>query len=377
MASRTTTVIALRAASVTVALTALAVGAQGAVGAGWSVQHVPSTPRGTLVGVSCTSPKACIAVGSYSGRASRALTERWTGSRWVIEPARLPAGAVDGGFNDVSCTSGRRCTAVGAYDLRDGRTDTLAERWTGSRWSVQRTQNQPGVVGSLLNSVSCTSPSACTAVGEYGLPHNGPPFALIERWNGSRWSLQPTLDGGGFRGFLTGVSCPASKLCTAVGGDTRGHMRIERWHGAGWTRQRTPMGSAFLSSVSCVSANACTAVGTGGAGAAAAPLAEGWNGVRWSSENARVDGDDFTSVSCTSARACTVVGDAGGGSQTLAAGWNGSRWSVQPTPATPGTQTNYTLFDVSCVLPSVCVAVGGINKAANGRAAGALIERRS
>jgi hypothetical protein len=321
-----------------------------------------------------------MAVGSYRGHGSRVLTERWNGSRWSIVRAALPAGAIQGGFNDVSCTSPRACTAVGDYDINPRQTNVLVERWNGSRWSIQSALDQAGVPVSVLSSVSCASARACTAVGEYGSPSNTPPFVLAERWNGSRWSIQPTPRAGGLEGFLAGVSCMAPAACMAVGSGANGHPRVERWNGKAWTIQHTlavPAGDqAFFSAVSCTSANACTAVGTDGTGLALFPLAQGWNGRRWSSQSARFAGDDFTSVSCTAAHACTAVGDASGGAQTLTTGWDGSRWSVQPSPQNADSRTNHTLFDVSCTSQSICVAVGGINRSSNGTAVGPLIERR-
>jgi hypothetical protein len=53
--------------------------------------------------------------------------------------------------------------------------------WNGSGWS---SQHSPLVRGDL-DGVSCTTATACTAVG---LAHGGHP--LIERWNGTSWSLQ-------------------------------------------------------------------------------------------------------------------------------------------------------------------------------------------
>lgn len=365
------------------ALAVVLAGAQPAVAARWTVQPVPRAPGGTLLGVSCTSPRACIAVGGYSGHRSLVLTERWNGRRWSIVPTRLPAGAIQGGFNDVSCSSARACTAVGDYDVNARQSNVLVERWNGSRWSIQRARNQPGVPVSLLSGVSCVSHDSCTAVGEYGNPGNSPPFVLVEHWNGSTWSIQRTPTAGGLEGFLAGVSCTSPDACTAVGGGAHGHPRVERWNGTAWRLQRTPGVSnadqAFFSAVSCTSATACTAVGTDGARAALFPLAQGWNGRRWSSQGggAHIAGDDFTSVSCTSSRACTVVGDASGGAQTLAAGWNGSVWSVQPTPQAAGGLTNQTLFDVSCTSRSICVAVGAINRSSDGTAVGPLVERRS
>ena len=82
----------------------------------------------------------------------------------------------------MSCTSASACTAVGYY--ASGSTYvTLAERWNGTKWSIQHTPNPTGAPGSWLDGVSCASASTCTAVGD---PNFSPPqVTLAERWNGS------------------------------------------------------------------------------------------------------------------------------------------------------------------------------------------------
>ena len=42
---------------------------------------------------------------------------------------------------------------------------TLAEVWDGSTWTVQSTPNPTGATSGSLYGVSCTSATACTAVG--------------------------------------------------------------------------------------------------------------------------------------------------------------------------------------------------------------------
>src|SRR5947209_3840531 len=68
---------------------------------------------------------------------------------------------------------------------------TLAERWNGTGWSVQRTPNPSGALVSSLRGVSCTAPTACTAVGSY-VSSVGAQVPLAERLNGTSWSVQAT-----------------------------------------------------------------------------------------------------------------------------------------------------------------------------------------
>ena len=109
-----------------------------------------------------------------------ALVERWNGTKWAIQKTPNPVGASSIFLFGVSCTSASACTAVGYY--YNGTTYvTLAERWNGTKWSIQQTPNPTGGSGNQLVGVSCASTSACTAAGQYS---NGTTtVTLAERWN--------------------------------------------------------------------------------------------------------------------------------------------------------------------------------------------------
>ena len=118
----------------------------------------------------------------------------------------------------------------------------MAERWNGSVWSVQPTLN----LNSIVKGVSCASPTTCTAVGTW-----------VERWTGISWSIQPTLNPNI---GLQGVSCSSRTACTAVGLSYVGSPAptlVERWNGKRWSIQPTPnpIGS-YLEAVSCASPTA-------------------------------------------------------------------------------------------------------------------------
>ena len=112
-------------------------------------------------------------------------------SGWSIQRAPELAGAIPGQLNGVSCPSPTACSAVGSYTNVPGVHMTVVERWNGKQWSIQPTPNPARATGSSLNGVSCASQTACTAVGSYtnALRHE---LTLVERWNGKRWSIQPT-----------------------------------------------------------------------------------------------------------------------------------------------------------------------------------------
>ncbi len=349
----------------------LLAGAAVAAASGWSIEKTPNRKGfsdSRLFGVSCTSPKACIAVGAYYAfMTPGTLAERWNGSKWSIQTTRKPKGSSGSQLNGVSCVSASACTAVGEY-FTSHRQVTLAERWNGSKWSIEHTPNPKGGSTIELDGVSCRSARACTAVGFY---FKGSTVAtLAERWNGTRWSIEHTPNPKGVVGIidLFGVSCSAARACMAVGYYYNGSSYpslAERWNGTKWSIEPTPnpTGSAqtVLAGVSCLSAHTCTAVGSWEDGSRVT-LAERWNGSKWSIQATPnptgATRSELLGVSCTAADACTATGDYYGSAQvTLAERWNGTKWSTQVTPNPTGA-TDVWLQGVSCASVRECTAVG-------------------
>src|SRR5439155_615910 len=67
----------------------------------------------------------------------------------------------------VSCASRRFCTAVGTFRDSVGQEVVLAEHWNGARWSIRSVPNPPAATSSALEGISCSSTSACIAVGDF------------------------------------------------------------------------------------------------------------------------------------------------------------------------------------------------------------------
>ena len=280
-----------------------------------------------------------MAVGEYRiASVIYTLAERWDGKTWTVEPTPNPAGMNLWDLSGVSCTSATACMAVGTYINASADSVTLAERWNGTTWTVEPTPNPvptfPGNNG--LESVSCTSATACTAVGEFNVPSTNVTVysTMAERWNGTTWTIQTTpTPTGATSPNLEGVSCTSATACTAVGtsnseGPTTGasFTVAEKWNGTTWTVEPTPspngVKSSILYNVSCTSATACTAVGGGG------------NGPTSHKQNSR----------------------------SVAEKWNGTTWTVEPTPSPNGVKSS-SLYNVSCTSATACIAVGGFAKA--------------
>jgi len=249
----------------------------------------------------------------------------------------------------------------------------LAERWNGTRWSVVPIPHLPGAQATFLNSISCTSASACTAVAGV-VSASGRLVTMAERWNGTRWRIQPTPNPAGTRGAeLSGVDCTGPSACTAVGaavdsaGDPVGPALAERWNGTRWSIQPAPNPSApgggILNWVACPSPSACEAVGAAvdASGNPLATLAERWNGTRWSIQPtpnpAGVQGPRLEGVACTSPSACTAVGGSFANA-SLAERWTGTKWAIQASPNPAGQIFDLMLWTVACPRPLHCMAVG-------------------
>ena len=191
----------------------------------WSTGRVKSAPlfSPTLAGISCWSATACIAVGSQLSDegANGSIVNRWNGRKWSLQSSSQEEDALF----DVTCTSGSWCMSVGSSNV-DQR--PLAERWNGSRWSsefgVTRTNPQRWYE---FTGVSCTSPSACTAVGDMSPLSEGSALPLAERWNGMRWSLESVSEPAGAKAMALGrVFCLSPTACVATGAftDRTGHF---------------------------------------------------------------------------------------------------------------------------------------------------------
>lgn len=285
-------------------------------GSRWFVQRNPGPAGGELVGVSCSSARACMASGEDSKQSP--FVERWDGSRWSVQ--RVPSGA-GGSAGGVTCRSSTWCELVGG----DG-----VWHWDGRRWSVQWTEDRGD-----LGAIACTSKTMCVAVGSGG---NGWPLAA--GWNGRTWSLQRTRspDGGQGGDSFNSVSCTSRTTCLAVGfwnpgGNGSNFPLAERWGGRRWSMSQPrdlkisyPNLDGDLNAVSCVSALDCLAVGDTeyGRNGNSVALAETWTDRTWvfvrllkqtlghrACKGVRGFGDcdaSLAAMSCVSGTVCTAVG---------------------------------------------------------------------
>jgi len=353
----------------------------------WTVQNVWAPPSGNtrMYAVSCY--RTCTAVGEfYGGSEDRRLLPviaRSGGRGWEIQSASIPPKTKFAELSAVSCSSSTSCTAVGGYTTRTdtSNTEALIERWNGDTWSTQSVASKTGGPVGLLRGISCSSPTACIAVGDSVNTHSvGTPLAA--QWNGTRWSAQEmqavTVAAGHGITELNSVSCSSFTSCTAVGSiEPRTGMDallIERWNGKTWAMQMPPKiagaAKSYLASVSCPATSYCVAVG-GFAESEAGPdhpIALKWDGKAWSIQSlpkpVNVAESTASSVSCSSTTDCAIVGKSSNPttfnpnvSFPFVQHWNGSTWVFQPTPGLVDPRIA-ELNGVSCTADGICTSVG-------------------
>jgi len=202
---------------------------------------------------------------------------------------------------------------------------------------------------SFLASVSCTSSSACIAVGVVASKDFTDQQPLAEHWDGTSWSIEamPPLNGSSQPELFSVASAASKNIATGRMFDSATGTYVplaEFFNGTAWSvvHLAPPIGATVtvVNGVACTAASNCYAAGealttSGGA----VTLIEHWNGTQWSvmlTPNAPGD-NTLQDVACTGAGSCMAVGRASraGTLSTLAMRLSGGRWSITPTPS-PG-----------------------------------------
>ena len=272
----------------------------------------PGTLSNELNNVAAISPKDVWAVGSSNGGS---LAEHWDGTSWSVIPSANGSGA-DNVLNGVAGTSAKDAWAVGYTAGIFGQ--GLIQHWDGSGWSL--VPGSSATIGTLYGVAALTSRDAW-AVG------NG-----IQHWDGSDWKAVPgaTFDGSNFDTFF-GVAAIAANDVWAVGGqppqgcgDTQPAL-IEHWNGARWSViPNTPLG--VLHGVSVVSSTDVWAVGD----AYGRPLIMHWDGKSWTAIASTTTGMSLIGVSARATDDVWAVGFRyGQNTQQIAIQhWDGRVWTT-------------------------------------------------
>jgi photosystem II stability/assembly factor-like uncharacterized protein len=179
---------------------------------------------------------------------------------------------------------------------------------------------------------------------------------------GTSWKSRALPDG---QVFLTGISCPSTSDCVAVGytvnmvyGYASGAVITTTDGGKVWSVQSVPGASTDLAAVSCATTMDCVAVGgdeTSPGASTGVAVATTDGGVTWAVQTVPAGIFTLDGVSCASPSDCVAVGDDSSGSigAIVATTDAGTKWTGQTTPSGVA-----NLSAASCGSTSVCEAVG-------------------
>lgn len=268
----------------------------------WSVVASPNPGPGNnkLYGVTAISANDAWAVGYSYNSPVQTLIEHWNGSAWSVITSPSP-GTFDNRLQSVAAVSANDVWAVGYYAMSSTTSRVLIEHWNGTQWSVVAGVNPgPATAYNTLRSVTAIAANNIWAVGNYTNAQNGS-AVLVERWNGSKWSIVSGANPGTVSD-LFGVTAVSASNIWAVGdyenAQTGVLSLIEHWNGKQWSviSSPNPLNGGVLNGVAAVSANNIWAIGEsgypsgGGGGITDNPstnsqsistLIEHWNGSNW------------------------------------------------------------------------------------------------
>src|SRR5262249_39614478 len=138
----------------------------------------------------------------------------------------------------VGVASSQDVWAVGASDAANYVRSTLVEHWNGTAWSIVSSPNSGGY--DYLSSVAVVSSTDVWAVGSTAADDNSPSQTLVEHWNGTAWSVVSSSGPGTRNNYLAAVAPIAANDVWAVGSYENvinGPYRtlIEHWNGTAWS----------------------------------------------------------------------------------------------------------------------------------------------
>jgi hypothetical protein len=284
----------------------------------------------------------------------------------IVSSPNVGSGTYGNQLNAVAAVSANDAWAVGFSPHPSGTPQyirqTLIEHWNGSNWSVVPSLNPAGKTWVVLNGVDAVSVNDVWAVGHSGDPSSIPLQTLTMHWDGTRWSIIPSPSPGTYNGnVLTAVSAISANDVWAVGWYQSGQTGQEggaltmHWDGTSWTVVPNPS-RWTLYGVTAISSNDVWAVGE--------QSILHWNGTNWSTVSfPPPPGDSYQilkGISATSANDIWAVGYSqwsyfsGYRYAPLTYHWDGTRWNLIPNAG----GLDEFLFSVTAIAPNDAWAVG-------------------
>ena len=282
-----------------------------------SLQH-----PGVAESISCSSPIACVTVGEVVGAHGEAPTAlRWYPAGAVSFAGAAPKSPYGAQMVSISCTGPLSCVAVGSIQTKFGNAEPRVDVLTPTGWITTVLTPSHRGADNLLSGVSCPSTTQCFAVGSVATGN---------------------------------ISQHTHSVVDAITIGPKNKVTVSAMV------HPTPGTVDSFNAISCASASSCVAVGTtfGGAGHTWAPLVETMTGTTWAvTPVAGLTGGYLLGVSCATTTSCAAVGSTNGltvsATRPLVATTTTGTWSGQVI-ASPGS----SLIGVSCVAPLLCRGVG-------------------
>ncbi len=186
----------------------------------------------------CYSASSCVGVGYYNTSAGDypivvPITDGVPGPAVAVQlPPGYDTGSQDASLEDVSCTASGSCVAVGYYsdgsEVRQAMSVAINAGAPAQAVEIQAPSNHSaGNVDATLTGVSCPATGTCVAVGTYY--DNSSPYSILQGMSVAitagvpAAAVQITLPSKAASGsasqrvFTGGVSCQDSGVCVAVG----------------------------------------------------------------------------------------------------------------------------------------------------------------
>jgi photosystem II stability/assembly factor-like uncharacterized protein len=274
-------------------------------GTTWSNQPSATTAAGSklLSNLTCPSMTVCYAVGD----SGTVINTTDGGVHWAPQSSGVSSWLVG-----VSCPTVLVCFVVG----RSGKIINTTNG--GSTWSAQASP-----VTGLVSGVSCPTTTRCFAsVSNFIDPVMGTtsgPGQIIATSDGLHWSISFNVGndpsaGVGANGQFSGISCPTTMACYAVGNDSL--IAATSDGGINWRTDNITADGA--NAITCPSAAVCYAI------LGQEVLYTKDAGGSWDIQWAGVFGESWAAIACTSASACLVGGSSFAHTATSGAAWSRS-----------------------------------------------------
>jgi hypothetical protein len=240
-------------------------------GSAWSVvQHPQPGVLDLLFAISALTPADIWAVGAQRQPSGVyvTLTEHFDGSAWSVVPSPSP-GTTGNWLFAVQAIASDNVWAVGQKYGGGGPDQALIEHWDGSRWSVSAAP-MAGSYSTLLYGITGTSDGEVWAAGDAENDQTSP-ATLVELRANNRWAINSTKSLSPGENHLYGITAARGGPVWAVGAyapTVNGNLSslIQRWDGQAWVQENTPNpgqanGSTMVAGVAAVSASDVWAVG--------------------------------------------------------------------------------------------------------------------